>query len=111
MACITRFATAILSSETELALDAIRFNNNVVSFCEECVLWHVFGFYLTAPYSILQSHPSTTRGNRQLSLAALAGRPVASRSVKLPLLPNTRSVLSTAISWMGDHPGMTLKQN
>ena len=42
--------------------------------------------------SQVQSHPNTTRGNRRLSLAALAGRPAASRGVKLPLLPNTRSV-------------------
>ena len=26
---------------------AIR-NNSVASFCEECVLWRVFGFHLTA---------------------------------------------------------------
>ena len=40
----------------------------------------------------VQSHPNITRGNRQLSLAALAGRPAASRGVKLPLLPNIRCV-------------------
>ena len=26
-------------------------NNSVASFCEECVLWRVFGFHLTPPYS------------------------------------------------------------
>ena len=25
-------------------------NNSVAGFCEECVLWRVFGFHLTAPY-------------------------------------------------------------
>ena len=27
-------------------------NNSVASFCEECVSWRVFGFHLTAPYSL-----------------------------------------------------------
>ena len=27
-------------------------NNRVASFCEECVLWRVFGFHLSAPYRI-----------------------------------------------------------
>ena len=26
-------------------------NNSVASFCEECVLWRVFGFHLTASYT------------------------------------------------------------
>ena len=43
----------------------------------------------------IQSHPNTTRGNRRLSLAALPGRPAASRGVKLPLLPNTRSIFQS----------------
>ena len=45
---------------------------------------------LTCPVFI-QSHPNTTRGNRQLSLAALPRWPAASQGIKLPLLPNTRS--------------------
>ena len=36
----------------------------------------------------MQSHPNNTRGKRRLSLAALPGRPAASRCVKLPLLAN-----------------------
>ena len=40
----------------------------------------------------IQSHANTARGNRQLSLAALAGQPAPSRGVKLPLLQNTRSI-------------------
>ena len=43
----------------------------------------------------VQSHPNSTRDNRRLSLAGLPGRPAASRGVKLPLLPNTRSVFQS----------------
>ena len=30
--------------------EAVSIHNSVASFCEECVLWRVFGFHLTAPY-------------------------------------------------------------
>ena len=29
-------------------------SNSVASFCEECVLWRVFGFHLTAPHTRMQ---------------------------------------------------------
>ena len=28
-------------------------NNSIASFCEECVLWRMFGFHLTVPYTFL----------------------------------------------------------
>ena len=37
-----------MSSNIQMAV-SIR-NNSVVSFCEECVLWRVFGFHSTGPY-------------------------------------------------------------
>ena len=34
-------------------------NNSVASFCEECVLWQVFGFHLTAPHMLWISYAFT----------------------------------------------------
>ena len=31
---------------------AVSIHNSVASFCEECVLWRVFGFHLTVPYML-----------------------------------------------------------
>ena len=36
-----------VSYSTDGGIDS---SNSVASFCEECVLWRVFGFHLTAPH-------------------------------------------------------------
>ena len=44
------FAFSLCMSST-LQMAVLILNNRVVSFWEECVLWRMFGFHLTAPYS------------------------------------------------------------
>ena len=56
---------------------------------------------LNTIFFFIQSHPHTTRGNRQLSLTALAGRLAAWRGVTLPLLPNTRYVFQFSFRVIG----------
>ena len=47
--CVYLCISLCMSPTLQMAV-SIR-NNSVASFCEECALWRVFGFHLTAPYN------------------------------------------------------------